>query len=67
MYVYGINCDQLKLQKEIENFRGVSLMIKGSVPLSCKKLFSFSRKRFQKTEFSFHFQFFMKILENAFG
>ena len=67
MYVYGINSDQVKLQKEIENFRGVSLMIKGSVCLGCKKLFSFFRKRFQKTEFSFHFQFFMKILENAFG
>ena len=31
------------------------------------KLFSFSRKRFQKMEWSFYFQFPMKILGNAFG
>ena len=33
----------------------------------CENCFYFSRKRFQKMELSFHFQFSMKIFENAFG
>ena len=43
--------------------------INGSIRVRsvAKNYFHFSRKCFQRTELSFHFQFSMKIFENAFG